>query len=107
MINRALIFEITTTKYESDKKLICLAMDDLQLSCGIIDGFLLSSPIEKFGWTFFKILFKGELLSGMQQKFSDQIMNSKGNNPEEKFTDFITKFFESKNCKVRMKLVED
>lgn len=106
MINRSVIFEIATTNYESDRKLVSSIMEDLQSLCGVVDGFLLSNPVEKFGWTFFKILFKGELLSGMQQKLADKIMISKGKKPEEKFTDFITKLFESKNCKVRMKLVE-
>ena len=106
MINRAVIFEVATTNYENDIKLVSSVMEELQLLCGVTDGFLLSNSIEKFGWAFFKILFKVELLSGMQQKLADQIMNSKGKKPDEKFTEFITKFFESRNCKVKMKLVE-
>jgi hypothetical protein len=106
MINRAVIFEVATTNYENDRKLVSSVMEELQSLCGVTDGFLLSNAIEKFGWAFFKILFKGELLSGMQQKLADQIMNSKGKKPDEKFTEFITKFFESRNCKVKMKLVE-
>ncbi|HSD04700.1 MAG TPA: hypothetical protein VLB45_02990, partial [Nitrosopumilaceae archaeon] len=66
MSNRIVIFEISTTKYESDRELVSSVMKDLQLSCGVTDGFLLSEPIEKFGWSFFKILFKNELLVGMQ-----------------------------------------
>lgn len=107
MMNRAIVFEISTTKYESDKELVTSVMKDLQSSCGVNDGFLLSNPMDKFGWTFFKILFKNELLSGIQEKFGTQIMNLKPKSVEEKFTEFITKFFESKNCKVRMRLAED
>lgn len=106
MINRSVIFEVATTNYENDRKLVSSVMEELQSLCGVTDGFLLSNPIEKFGWAFFKILFKGELLSGMQEKLPDQIMNSKGKKPEEKFTEFITKFFEFRNCKAKMKLVE-
>jgi hypothetical protein len=107
MSNRAVIFEVSTTKYESDKELVTSVMKDLQTLCGVNDGFLLSNPMEKFGWSFFKILFKAELLAGMQEKFGTQIMNTKGKAFQEKFTDFVTKFFESKNCKIRMRLVED
>jgi hypothetical protein len=107
MSNRAIVFEISTTKYETDKQLVTSVMKELQSSCGVTDGFLLSNPVEKFGWTFFKILFKNELLAGIQEKFGNQIMNAKGKAFQEKFTDFVTKFFESKNCKIRMKLVED
>ena len=107
MSNRAVIFEVSTTKYESDKELVTSVMNDLQTSCGVNDGFLLSNPMEKFGWSFFKIFFKTELLAGMQEKFGTQIMNTKGKAFQEKFTDFVTKFFESKNCKIRMRLVEN
>ena len=106
MINRSVIFEVATTNYENDRKLVSSVMEELQSLCGVTDGFLLSNPIEKFGWAFFKILFKGELLSGMQEKLADQIMNSKGTKSEEKFTEFIIKFFKSRNCKAKMKLVE-
>ena len=103
----SVIFEVSTTKYETDKELVTLVMKDLQSSCGVTDGFLLSNPVEKFGWTFFKILFKNELLAGMQEKFGTHMINAKGKAFQEKFTDFVTKFFESKNCKIRMRLVEN
>ena len=106
-MNSSVIFEVSTTKYETDKELVTLVMKDLQALCGVNDGFLLSNTVEKFGWTFFKILFKNELLAGMQEKFGTQIMNTKGKAFQEKFSDFVTKFFESKNCKIRMKIVED
>jgi hypothetical protein len=107
MINRAVVFEVSTTKYESDKELVTSVMKDLQTLCGINDGFLLSDPVDKFGWSFFKILFKTELLAGIQEKFGNKIMNTQGKAFQEKFTDFVTKFFESKNCKIRMRLVEN
>lgn len=107
MSNHSVIFEVSTTKYEVDKERVTLIMKDLQSSCGVTDGFLLGNPVEKFGWTFFKILFKGELLSGMQEKFGTQIMNTEGKAFQEKFSEFVTKFFESENCKMRMKLVEN
>ena len=103
---RSIIFEISTTKYETDRELVTSVMKDLQTLCGVKDGFLLSEPMEKFGWSFFKILFKNELLTGMQEKFGTQIMNTKGKAFQEKFTDFVIKFFESKNCKIRMRFVE-
>lgn len=107
MSNHGVIFEVSTTKYESDKELVTSVMKDLQTLCGVNDGFLLSNPMEKFGWSFFKILFKDELLAGMQEKFGTQIMNTKGKAFQEKFSDFVTKFFESKNCKIRMRLIDD
>ena len=107
MSTGSIVFEISTTKYETDKELVISIMKDLQSSCNITDGFLLSNPVEKFGWTFFKLLFKNELIAGMQEKFGTKIMNTKGKAFQEKFNDFVIKFFEDKNCKIRMKLVED
>lgn len=107
MSYHTVIFEIATTKYEEDRKLVSSIMEELQSLCGLSGGFLLSESVEKFGWTFFKVLLKGELVSGMQEKLSAQIARCKGKRPDEKFTEFVTKFFESKNCKVRMKAVED
>ncbi len=99
--------EIATTKYETDRELVSLAMESLQSLCGIKDGFLISNPMERFGWAFFKILFKGELLFAIQQKLSDQIAISKGKKFEDKFVNFLMNFFEYKNCKVKVKLIED
>lgn len=106
MSSRSLVFEISTTKYETDKELAISVMKDLQTLCGVTEGFLLSNPVERFGWTFFKILFKNELLAGMQEKFGNKIMDSKAKAFQERFSDFVTKFFESKNCKIRIKLVD-
>jgi len=62
--------------------------------------------MERFGWAFFKVLLKTELLSGMELKFGDQIAKTKGKKVEEKFVTFMTKLFESKNAKVKIKLVD-
>ncbi|MGI0070321.1 MAG: hypothetical protein ACREA3_09385 [Nitrosotalea sp.] len=107
MYGRSTILEIATTKYETDKELVSSAMDSLQSLCGIKDGFLISKPMERFGWTFFKVLIKNELLSAMQLNLADQITHSEGKKIEEKFLSFMTKFFENKNAKVKVKLIED
>ena len=107
MSYKAVTVEIATTKYETDRELISVAMERLQSLCGIKDGFLISNPMERFGWAFFKILFKVELLLAMQQKLADQIAISKGKKHEDKFINFLINFFEYNNCKVKVKLLED
>ena len=107
MNGRSIILEIATTKYEADRELVSSAMDSLQTLCGVKDGFLISNPMERFGWAFFKILVKMELLSTIQVKLGDQITRSKGKKPEEKFVNFMTNFFEYKNAKVKVKLIEN
>jgi len=107
MSYKAVTVEIATTKYERDRELVSQAMESLQALCGIKDGFMISNPMERFGWAFFKILFKGELLFAMHQKLADQIAISKGKRFEDKFINFLMNFFEYKNCKVKVKLLED
>jgi hypothetical protein len=106
MHGRPTILEIATTKYEIDREIVANAMDELQSLCGITDGFLISNPMERFGWAFFKVLIKIELLSGIELKLGDQIAKTKGKKIEEKFVTFMTKFFENKNAKVKVKLID-
>jgi hypothetical protein len=106
MHGRATILEIATTKYEIDREIVVAAMDELQSLCGVKEGFLVSNPMERFGWAFFKVLIKIELFSGMELKLGDQIAKTKGKKIEEKFVTFMRIFFESKNAKVKVKLVD-
>ncbi len=106
MYGRVTIIQIATTNYETDREIVVAAMDELQSLCGIKEGYLVSNPMERFGWAFFKVLIKIELLSGMELKLGDQIAKTKGKKIEEKFVTFMTKFFESKNAKVKVKLVD-
>ena len=106
MHGRATILEIATTNYEIDREVVVAAMDELQSLCGVKEGFLVSNPMERFGWAFFKVLIKIELLSGMELKLGDQIAKTKGKKIEEKFVTFMRTFFESKNAKVKVKLVD-
>ena len=107
MHGRATILEIATTKYEIDREIVITTMDELQSLFGIKEGFLVSNPMERFGWAFFKVLIKTELLSGMELKLGDEIAKTKGKKIEQKFVTFMTNFFESKNAKVKVKLVDD
>ena len=107
MNGKSIIIEIATTKYEIDKELVSNAMDALQTLCGIKEGFLISNAMERFGWAFFKVLIKNELFSAIQLKLGDQITSSKGKKPEEKFLSFMKNFFEYRNAKVKVKLLED
>jgi len=103
---QSFILEVSTVKYETDRELVSSALQELESLCKIKDGFLLSDPISRFGWTFFKILFKTNLLFGIQKKLGDTIEKSKGRKPEQKFTQFISDFFELRECKVKLKHVK-
>ncbi|KFM15329.1 hypothetical protein AAA799O18_00062 [Marine Group I thaumarchaeote SCGC AAA799-O18] len=100
-------FEISTTKYDEDVKTIQVAITKMAALCDIDSGFKLGEPISKFGWTFFQILVNQELYFGIEDKFSDMIRKCKGSNQDEKFTDFLTSYFESRGCNVKVKMKKD
>ena len=106
MHGRPTILQIATTNYEPDRQVVVGAMEEIQTLCGTTEGFLVSEPMERFGWAFFKVLIKTELLAGMESKFGEQIAKTKGKKVEEKFVTYMTKLFESKNAKVKIKLVD-
>ena len=101
------IFEISTTKYEEDIKLIQVAMTKMAAICNIVSGFKFGEPTSRFGWTFFKMFLDQELYVGIEGEFSDMIKKCKGHKPDEKFVNFLSQYFESKGCNVKVKMVND
>ena len=49
-------FEISTTKYKEDIKLVQVAMSKMAAVCNIAAGFKFGEPTSRFGWTFFQLL---------------------------------------------------
>ena len=100
-------FEISTTKYEEDIKIIQLAMTKMAGVCNIATGFRFGDPVSKFGWTIFQLFMDQELYVGIEDKFGDMIKKTKGDKPDEKFINFLGMYFESKGCNVKVKIVKD
>ena len=48
-------FEICTTKYEENIKLIQVALTKMEAICNIATGFKFGEPTSRFGWTFLQI----------------------------------------------------
>ena len=97
--------EISTKNYTEDKLAIKMALSHMETLVGSVNGYLLSEPYSKFGWTFFKIALKPDLQSGIEKKFADMIEKYRWSNPTEKFTKFMTDYFKSKGCNVAIKPV--
>ena len=100
-------FEISTTKYKEDIELLQVVMTNMAASCNIAAGFKFGEPTPRFGWTFFQMLIDQELYIGINDEFSDKIKKCKGNKPDEKFVNFLSQYFESKGCNVKVKMVND
>ena len=97
--------EISTKNYINDRLSVKMALSHMETLVGIINGYSLSDPYEKFGWTFFKIELNSDLQDGIEKKFSDMIEKYQLGNPTEKFTKFMTDYFATKRCNVKIKSV--
>ena len=99
-----IILEIGTKNYLDDLLLIKKALSHMESLLGCYNGYLLSEPSTNFGWTFFKLAFKPNLQSGIEEKFSDMINKYQSSQPSEKFAKFIADFFKARGCVVRIKV---
>ena len=97
-------FEISTTKYEENIKLLQVLMTKMATVCDVADGFKFGEPTQRFGWTFFQMLVDQELYVGIEDKFSDMIKKCKCSKPDEKFINFLNQYLESKGCNVKIKM---
>ena len=97
-------FEISTTKYEENIKLLQVAMTKMATVCNVTVGFKFGEPTQRFGWTFFQMLVDQELYVGIEDEFSDMIKKCKGSKPDEKFTNFLNQHLESKGCNIKIKM---
>ena len=73
---------------------------------GIYEGYSLSEPSSKFGWTFFKLSFKPKLQQGIEEKFVSMLDKYRWSNQSQKFTKFMTDYFLAKGCNIRIKLLD-
>jgi hypothetical protein len=97
--------EASTKNYIEDKLAIKMALSHMETLVGSVNGYLLSEPYSKFGWTFFKIAIKGDLQAGIEKKFADMLEKYHESNPTNKFTKFMTDYFATKGCNVKIKSV--
>ena len=82
------------------------ALSHLESLVGGYNGYVLSEPSSKFGWTFFKLAFKPNLQNGIEEKFSDMIAKYRWSNQPQKFAKFMTDYFISRGCDVKIKIVD-
>ena len=70
------------------------------------NGYVLSEPSSKFGWTFFRLSLRPELENAIREEFSDMIGRYRWSNQNEKFTKFMNDYFQSKGCEIKLKRLD-
>ncbi len=101
-----IVLEVGTKNYTDDLLSIKKALSHMESLVGGYNGYALSEPSSKFGWTFFKLAFKPNLQNGIEEKFSDMLKKYRWNDQQQKFTQFVIDYFHSRGCDVRIKIVD-
>ena len=101
-----IVLEIGTQNYSDDRFSIKRAMSHMESLVSGYNGYVLSEPSSKFGWTFFKMAIKPNLQNGIEEKFSDMIARYNEGDPSQKFAHFMNDYFNSKGCKVKVKITD-
>ena len=100
------VFEISTKNYSDDLLLIKKTLSHMETLVGSSNGYALSESSSKFGWTFFKLSFQPNLQNGIEEKFADMLNKYQMNNQSQKFTQFMTDYFKSKGCNIKIKILD-
>ena len=98
------VLEVGTKNYVDDLLSIKKALSHMESLVGGYNGYVVSEPSSKFGWTFFKLSFKPNLQNGIEEKFSDMISKYDYIDQSEKFAKFMADYFVSKDCDVKIKI---
>jgi len=99
-----IVLEVGTKNYTDDLFLIKKALSHMESLVGGYNGYVLSEPSSKFGWTLFKLAFKPNLQNGIEKRFFDMIEKYPSNDQPQKFANFMNDFFISKGCDVKIKI---
>ena len=97
------MFEVGTKDYSNSVALIKKALSQMETLTGNYNGYVLGEKSSKFGWTFFKLFLKPGLENAIRAEFSDMIGRYRWGSKDEKFTKFMSDYFQSKGCEIKLK----
>ena len=98
------VLEVGTKNYLDDLLSIKKALSHMESLVGGYNGYIVGEPSSKFGWTSFKLSFKPNLQNGIEEKFFDMISKYDSFDQSEKFAKFMTDYFVSKGCDIKIKI---
>ena len=99
-----IVLEVGTKNYVDDLLSIKKALSHMESLVGGYNGYVVGESSFKFGWTFFKLSFKSNLQNAIEEKFSDMLAKYDGNDQSQKFVKFMTDYFISRSCNVKIKI---
>ncbi len=94
----SMVLEVGTKNYVDDLLSIKKSLSHMETIVEQYNGFVLSEPETKFGWTFFKLAFKPNLQTGIEEKFADMLQKYRSGDQPQKFANFMIDYFHSRDC---------
>lgn len=100
------VFELGTTSYDDSSFQIKKALSHIETLCSTYGGYALGKPQSRFGWTFFQLVIQPSLQACIEDRFADMISRYRFSKRPEKFTKFLTDYFDAKACGVKVRLID-
>jgi len=97
------LFQLSTRIYDEEILLVKKAMNELEAICNIKEGYQISDPFTKAGWTFFNLQITIQMTSVIEK--SGMMKGALGYKIDEQLKNFIGHFLESKGSQVRIKQI--
>ena len=98
------LFQLSTRSYDKEIKLVKKAMEELESICKVKNGYEISDPFSKVGWTFFNIKLSSEMTSIIEK--SGMMEGARGLRIPEQLKNFLGHFLETKGSQVRIKKID-
>lgn len=93
-----------TRDYATDVVLVKKAMSQLESLLVAYNGYALSEPSSRFGWTFFQMAIKPDLRNGIESRFADMLKRYGWDKADSKFAKFMGDYLKARGCGVEVKL---
>ena len=97
------LYQLSTRNYEKEVELVRKALQELETTCNVKNGFEIFSPSNMAGWTFFNLQISPELLSVIET--SGMMEGALGFRIGEQVKNFLGHYLESKGSQVRIKQI--
>ena len=98
------LFQLSTRKYDEELPFVKKAMEELEGSCKLKNGYEIKEPFAKAGWAFFNLELSADMASVIEN--SGMMENAGGFSISEQLKNFLGHFFESKGSNVRITKID-
>jgi len=98
------LFQLSTRNYEKEIALVKKAMESLEKTCKVENGYDLGEPFVKAGWSFFNVKLSSEMFSVIEK--SGMMDGALGFRIGEQIKNFLGHYLESFGSQVRIKKID-